>query len=331
MVISSPAGGYKETVPVSDLTVIFVLMFAAASLAIYGAYWVLVFNRKANKIVNRRLDLGQSLGSSSAVLETLRRERGFREGANPTLSRISDWLTQTGLRVQGTTLILIFVALCLASALVFASFLGLSLLTIILALAASAVAMFLYLSMTRGRRIFAFTEQLPDAIDVIIRGVRVGLPFSSAIGLVAREMPDPVGTEFGMLADELSFGLDLRTALENLYRRVGQEDLLFLTVSLSIQNQTGGNIADILSRLSQLMRKRSEMRLKIRALSAEGRASALFLSAFPFLLIVIINVFSAKYFDAVKSSQIFEPVVILGLGLLMVGNFIMYRMVNFKY
>ena len=314
----------------SDITVIFVLMFAAASLAIYGAYWVLVFNRKANKIVNRRLDLGQSL-SSSAVLETLRRERGFREGAHPIFARISDWLTQTGMRVQRTTLILVFVALCLALTLVLSSLLGVGVLAIFLAVAASAAAMILYLSIARSKRIFAFTEQLPDAIDVIIRGVRVGLPFSSAIGLVAREMPDPVGTEFGMLADELSFGLDLRTALENLYRRVGQDDLLFLTVSLGIQSQTGGNIAEILSRLSQLMRKRSEMRLKIRALSAEGRASAVFLSAFPFLLIFIINVFSAKYFDSVKASQVFEPAVIIGLGLLLVGNIVMYKMVNFKY
>jgi tight adherence protein B len=149
--------------------------------------------------------------------------------------------------------------------------------------------------------------------------------------LVAREMADPVGTEFGMLADELSFGLDLRTALENLYRRVGQADLQFLTVSLSIQSQTGGNIAEILARLSQLMRKRSEMRLKIRALSAEGRASAVFLSAFPFLLIIVISLFSPKYFDAVRLSQMFEPAVFIGLGLLAVGNLIMYRMVNFKY
>ena len=83
----------------------------------------------------------------------------------------------------------------------------------------------------------------------------------------------------------------MRNALENLYRRVGQDDLLFLTVSLGIQSQTGGNIAEILARLSQLMRKRSEMRLKIRALSAEGRASAVFLSAFPFILILVINLF----------------------------------------
>jgi tight adherence protein B len=316
---------------VTDLTVILTLFFAAASLAAYGAYWIFIFNRRANKIVNRRLDLAQSLDSSSAVLETLRRERGFRDESSPILRRISDWLTQTGLHVQRTTLVLVFVALSLALIIVLSSLLGAGLLMTVLGVFTSAAAMLFYLSMVRRKRIFAFTEQLPDAIDVIIRGVRVGLPFSSAITLVAREMPDPVGTEFGMLADELSFGLDLRAALENLYRRVGQEDLLFLTVSLSIQSQTGGNIGEILARLSQLMRKRSEMRLKVRALSAEGRASAVFLSAFPFLLIFVINLFSAKYFDAIKTSQIFEPAVFIGLGLLAVGNLIMYRMVNFKY
>jgi tight adherence protein B len=316
---------------VGDLSVIFILIFAAASLAAYAAYWVFVLNRRANKIVNRRLDLAQSLESSSAVLETLRRERGFREDSNDSIRQVSDWLTQTGLRVQRTTLVLVFVALSLALMLVLSSLMGAGILPIILAILASAAAMVFYLSIARSRRIFAFTEQLPDAIDVIIRGVRVGLPFSAAIGLVAREMPDPVGTEFGMLADELSFGLELRTALENLYRRVGQQDLQFLLVSLSIQSQTGGNIAEILARLSNLMRKRAEMRLKIRALSAEGRASAVFLSAFPFILILVISLFSPKYFEAVRLSQVFEPAIIIGLGLLAVGNLIMYRMVNFKY
>jgi tight adherence protein B len=316
---------------VSDISVIFVLIFAAASLAVYGAYWVLVLNRNANKVVNRRLDLGRNLTNSSAVLDTLLRERGFSDEANPTLRRLSDWLTQTGLRVQRTTLVLLFVALSLALTLIFSTLIGLGLLAIGSALLVSAAAMALYLSSVRGRRIFAFTDQLPDAIDIIVRGVRVGLPFSSAIGLVAREMSDPIGTEFGILADEIAFGLDVRTALQNLYRRVGQEDLLFLTVSLSIQTQTGGNIGEILSRLSRLMRRRSEMRLKIRALSAEGRASAYFLSAFPFILIFIIHLFSPKFFDVVRGSSLLEPAIILGLCLLAVGNIIMFQMVNFKY
>ena len=142
---------------------------------------------------------------------------------------------------------------------------------------------------------------------MIVRGVRVGLPFTSAVALVAREMPDPVGTEFGMLADEIGFGLDIRSALDNLYRRVGQADLLFLTVSVSIQVQTGGNLGEILSRLSRMMRNRANMRLKIRALSAEGRASAVTLSAFPFVLLFIINLISPTYYGAIRFNALVEP------------------------
>jgi tight adherence protein B len=157
------------------------------------------------------------------------------------------------------------------------------------------------------------------------------LPFTSAVALVAREMPDPVGTEFGMLADEIAFGLDVRSALANLYRRVGQADLLFLTVSVGIQAQTGGNLAEILSRLSKLMRNRANMRLKIKALSAEGRASAITLSAFPFVMFFLVNFISPAYYGAIRSNPIVEPAIYLGLFLLVVGNAIMYRMVNFKY
>jgi tight adherence protein B len=316
---------------VSDLTLIFALVFLAASLAIYGVYWFLVFNRRTSKVVNRRLDLAHKLDSSSAVLDTLRRERGFRDETNPVLLRFSDWLTQTGIVVQRSTLALVFVAVCLALMLVFSSVLGLGLTSLSLAILAAAVAIILYLAHKRSRRIFAFTEQLPDAIDIIVRGVRVGLPFSSAVALVAREMYDPIGTEFGILADEIAFGLDTQTALHNLHRRVGQEDLSFLIVSLNIQTRTGGNIAEILGRLSKLMRKRSAMRLKIRALSAEGRASAYFLSALPFLVIVGMSALSPHYFDPVRSPAILEPAIIVGLALMIVGNFIMYRMVNFRY
>jgi tight adherence protein B len=209
--------------------------------------------------------------------------------------------------------------------------LGLGLLAIIFGVLLAPATMYLYLARKRSRRIFAFTEQLPDAIDIIVRGVRVGLPFSSAVSLVAREMSDPIGTEFGMLADEIAFGLDVQTALQNLNRRVGQEDLLFLTVSLSIQTRTGGNIAEILSRLSRMMRNRAAMRLKVRALTADSRASALLLSAFPFILVVLISIVAPTYFDAVRASPLFGAVVVLGLILLVVGNFIMYRMLNFKY
>jgi tight adherence protein B len=316
---------------VTNLSIIFALIFAAASLGIYGVYWSFVFNRREYQIVNRRLELSESLNNPSVVLDTLRRERGFRDMSNPILRRFSDWLTQTGVRVHRAPLILAFISVFLILVLAFSLTLRLGLLSMGLALLVAAGLMILYFVRQRSKRIFAFSEQLPDAIDVIVRGVRVGLPFSSAVALVAREMPDPVGTEFGMLSDEIAFGLDVRTALENLHRRVGQDDLLFLTVAVGIQTQTGGNLGEILARLSRLMRNRATMRLKIRALSAEGRASAYALSAFPFILLFVLNILSPTYYGSIRSNPIMEPAIYIGLFLLIAGNIIIYRMVNFKY
>jgi tight adherence protein B len=315
---------------VNDLSIIIMLVFLAASFAIYGFYWVFIFNRREQRVINRRLELGRQLRNPTAVLATLRDERGIRNVGSPRLRQLSDWLTQTGTDMSGKTFVAAFAAVCVVLAFAMSpvvGFLG----AICLAVVAAAAVGVLYLMRLRSRRIAAFGEQLPDAIDIIVRGVRVGLPFTSAVALVAREMPDPVGTEFGMLADEIGFGLDIRSALDNLYRRVGQPDLLFLTVSVGIQARTGGNLGEILSRLSRLMRSRANMRLKIRALSAEGRASAVTLSAFPFVLLFLVNLISPSYYGAIRSNPIVEPAIYLGLFLLIVGNLIMYRMVNFKY
>ena len=314
-----------------DLTIIIVLTFLTAALAVYGIYWFLVFSRQEQRIVNRRLALSKSVANPSAALEALREERGFGNINNPVLQWLSDWLSQTGIAIKQKTFLLTFLLLYLAVNVPVSIVLGFGFGSTALALVAAVGIMLFVLYRLRSRRIFNFAEQLPDAVDVITRGVRAGLPFSGAIGLVAREMPDPVGTEFGMLADEIAFGLDLRSALDNLYRRVGQEDLLFLTVAVSIQTQTGGNLGEILSRLSKLMRSRSKMRLKVNALSAEGRLSAIALTVLPFALFVIINFISPAYYSVVRGSPILEPAIYVGLFLLLVGNVVMYRMVHFKY
>lgn len=315
----------------SDLSIIFALVFLAATFAIYWFYWVFIFNRREQQTLNRRLELSKQLRNSSAVLATLRDERGIRNVTNPTLRQLSEWLTQTGTDVARKTFILMFSIVFFMVIVAVSKILGAGVASFALAVVLTGTILVLFLVRQRGRRIAAFGEQLPDTIDIIVRGVRVGLPFTSAVALVAREMPDPVGTEFGMLADEIAFGLDVRSALDNLYRRVGQADLMFLTISVSIQAQTGGNLGEILSRLSRLMRNRANMRLKIRALSAEGRASAFTLSAFPFVLLLIVNLISPTYFGAIRSNPLVEPAIYLGLFLLIVGNLIMYRMVNFKY
>ncbi len=314
-----------------DLAIVVALIFVAAASAVYGLYRIFVFKRREQRIVNRRLELSKSLNNSSAVLEILREERGFSNFSNPILRLLSDWLSQTGIPIKRRTLGLSFLILYLVMSVLLSIFLGFGFATIGLAPFAAAAIMLLVLNYIRGRRIFNFAEQLPDAIDIITRGVRAGLPFSSSVTLVAREMPDPVAAEFGMLADEIAFGLDLRSALDNLYRRVGQEDLLFLTVAVSIQTQTGGNLGEILSRLSKLMRSRSKMRLKINALSAEGRLSAVALTVLPFALFLIINLLSPGYYSVLRGTALIQPAIYVGLLLLLIGNTVMYRMVHFKY
>jgi tight adherence protein B len=190
---------------------------------------------------------------------------------------------------------------------------------------------YLFFRIVRTRRIARFAQQLPDAIDLIVRGVRVGYPLPVALGLVAREMPDPIGTEFGLTSDEITFGQDVKTAVENLYRRVGQDDLLFLVVAINVQSQTGGSLAEILVRLSRLVRNRTKVQLKIRAMTAEGRVSAKFLSLMPFVLVAVVSLVSPAYFAEIRHHPIVVPALIYAALSLTIGNIMMYRMVNFKF
>jgi tight adherence protein B len=311
---------------------IYALIFGAALLGIQAGYMVFFRERKAQQAINRRLKLGSGGESPTEVFQALKSERGFADFDNALLGRLSDFWTQTGLRFDRN---LLLVAWCVLAILYFFLFSvlmgGMSPLVLVLAVFASAFTILFFIHVVRKKRIKRFSEQFPDTLDVIVRGVRVGLPFSSALQLVAREMPDPVGSEFGMAADEISFGLDMATALHNLQRRVGQEDLLYFVIAISIQSQTGGKLSDVLARLSHLIRQRMMLRLKVRALSAEGRMSGYFLSAMPFILFVVISLMQPNYFTSVKDHPLIPAATAVALGMLLIGNVMMYRMINFKY
>ena len=314
----------------NQLWVIYGLVFFAAILAFESLYWLIYELRGNKKTINRRLTLGEKSAAKGQVLDILRRERGFADFDSATLTRLNDFFVQTGLRVSKTALTL--------WTLMVAAVISVPLWTLVLpqwqaagiGLIGAPALVGLYLSITRRRRIERFAQQLPDGLDIIVRGLRVGHPFSSAIELVAREMRDPIGSELGITADEMTFGQDVVTAVSNLYRRVGQEDLVFLAIAVSVQSQTGGNLADVLARLATLMRERVTMRLKIKALSAEGRLSGWFLSAMPFILFGAIQLIATDYFGGLKGSPFLVPALVYGLTSLILANIAIYRMVHFK-
>ncbi len=188
----------------------------------------------------------------------------------------------------------------------------------------------LWLRILRGRRRKTFGAQFPDAIDIIVRSLRAGHPVPIAISMVGREMPDPVGSEFGIVSDEVAYGADLETAMRNLFFRVGQEDLPLFVTAVAIQGSTGGNLGEILDNLSSVIRLRFKMRRKVRALASEGRASAMILASLPIGIFAIVNLIAPDFYRSVWHFDLTKIGLGVAVGWMMVGILIMYRMVNFK-
>jgi len=301
----------------SELWIIYALVFAAALLGFQALYWLVFRSGAERKIINRRLRLSSELSDPVAVLDVLRQERGLGNlGKVPGLQLLDELVMQSGLKVNPVRIFVWIAVLSGVFYLPFAFWLKLGPLAIVVAVPAALLAGYLILRNARARRISRFSEQLPEALDIVVRGLRAGHPFRVAFGLVAREMADPIGTEFGILIDEISFGLDQQTAVDHLAARVGQEDLTFVSIAINIQNQTGGNLAEILQGLSRVLRNRLKLRLKIRALTSEGRLSGYFMSAMPFILLVIVYLISPGYFAGVTDHPLVGPAVVLCLMLL---------------
>jgi tight adherence protein B len=315
----------------NELWIIYALVFGAALLGFQALYVLVIRSRTERKIINRRLTLTNELSDQAAVLETLRLERGLGAfGDVAGLQWLDQLIMQSGLKFSVTRLLVWIGGLTVAYYLLLGWWLNLGAPAIVVALVAALLTGYVLLRRARAQRISRFSEQLPEALDIIVRGLRAGHPFRVALGLASREMPDPIGTEFGILLDEISFGLDHQVAVDHLYGRVGQEDLSFVSIAINIQSQTGGNLSEILQSLSRMLRNRSKLRLKVRALTSEGRMSGVLLSALPFALFVIVYMISPAYFAEIRGSPLLVPGVILGFALLAVGNFTIYRMVNFK-
>src|SRR5262245_55157249 len=235
----------------TELWLVYALIFGAVLLAIQGAYWVLFKERGERKKINRRLALTAELGNPSDVLQVLRKERGADILVYfPSLENLKRLLVQSGVQFTVAVLLVWFAVPAVLFYVLLRSALDLNVLAAVLAVPLAVAFFYLFLLRARRKRIAKFSEQLPDALDVIVRGLRAGHPFRVALALVAREMPDPVGSEFGIVADEIMFGLEQSVAVDNLYPRVGHSDLAFFSTAVNIEAQTGGHLAEILTRLS---------------------------------------------------------------------------------
>ena len=180
------------------------------------------------------------------------------------------------------------------------------------------------------RRINQFNSNFPDAIELMVRGLRSGLPITETLGIVAKEIQGPVGLEFQAVADKMKIGRTMEVALQETSDRLGTPEFQFFVITLAIQRETGGNLAETLSNLADVLRKRAQMKLKIRAMSSESKASAYIVGSLPFVVFTLVWMINPGYMGGFFTDQ---RLIVAGLGGLVwmsIGAFIMAKMVNFE-
>jgi tight adherence protein B len=180
------------------------------------------------------------------------------------------------------------------------------------------------------RRVNKFTVNFPDAIELMVRGLRSGLPITETLGIVASEVPGPVGVEFRMVADKMKIGRTMEAALQETADRLGTPEFQFFVITLAIQRETGGNLAETLSNLADVLRKRAQMKLKIRAMSSESKASAYIVGSLPFVVFGLVYMINPSYMGGFFTDQ---RLIVAGIGGMIwmgIGALIMAKMVNFE-
>ncbi len=213
----------------------------------------------------------------------------------------------------------------------FAFFLGFSvLLSLLLSVFLGIGLPHFVVSRMIAKRLLLFTKLFPDAIDLIVRGLKSGLPVTESIAAVSREIPDPVGVEFRKIADSVKLGKTLEDALWEAAERLDTPDFKFFVISLSVQKETGGNLAETLGNLSDILRKRHQMKLKIKSMSSEGKASAYIVGSLPFIMFGMILMINYGYASVLFTDQRAIIVSIGGLIWMAFGGLIMAKMINFE-
>ncbi|NDW44907.1 type II secretion system F family protein [Ruegeria sp. PrR005] len=314
--------------------IIYGLIFVGVLVLVEGLYLV-AFGKSIslNSRVNRRLEMLDKGAGREQVLEQLRKEmqQHMKSKSIPLYSLLAEKAQKAAIAFTPRQLIMIMVLLaCIA-------FVGLSVGTqtevkirVAISVAIGIGAVYIWVNQKAKKRLGMIEEQLPDAVELMVRSLRVGHPFVSAIQIVAKESEDPIATEFGIIADESAYGREIGEALKEMAERLDMQDLRFLAVAVTIQQQSGGNLAEVLAGLAKVIRARFRLFRRVKAITAEAQWSGKFLSAFPLVALMVILINDPGYYDGVQDHELFIPACFVVGILLTVNLFVMRMLTNIK-
>jgi tight adherence protein B len=309
------------------LILIFAAVFTAGQ-AVIGLVTVATQKRRMNK----RLKVAEKIDGVSALVMELRKQRGLNASGEKgeRLRWLSNMIVASGLAYDPRKWALYAGTAALVGGLAPAILLKNPLLFVVGALLCGVGGPIFYLKFMVAKRAKALGFQLPQALEIIVRSLEAGHPVPTAINLVGREMSDPIGSEFGMAADEIAYGSTMEQAIGRMAERCQHPDVDLFAATVRLQERAGGNLTGLLKLNASTVRERHKMRLKIKAASSEGRASAMILTSAPFVAIGFILVSAPHFYGDV----IHEPIVkwgLAGLGVWMfIGNMVMRRMIDLR-
>ncbi|MGB0959338.1 MAG: type II secretion system F family protein [Halocynthiibacter sp.] len=314
--------------------VLYLIVFAAVFFLVEGLY-LLAFGKsiRHNSRVSRRIDLLNKGESRETVLATLRKEMHLhdRQSGLPFFSKLTKNAKMANLAFTPKQLIMVMVALALFAfvAMTVSTQTGL-LMRVLGAIITGFGAVYIWVGGKAKKRLSLIEEQLPDAVELIVRSLRVGHPFTSALGVVANEIQDPLASELGVISDETSYGRDVGEALKEMAERLDMQDLRFLAVAVNIQQTSGGNLAEVLAGLGNVIRARFKLFRRVKAITAEAKWSGTFLSSFPVVVLIFIKVFKPDYFDTVKETEYYLYGGVAVAVFLILNLVVMRALVNVK-
>jgi tight adherence protein B len=313
---------------------IYGLIFIAVLVLVEGLY-LTVFGKSIslNSRVNRRLEMLEKGAGRDQVLDQLRKEMSqhMKSRSIPLYSMLADKAQRASIAFTPGQLMMVMALLATVA------FLGLTFATtaslpirLVVSIGMGISSVYIWVNGKAKKRMGLIEEQLPDAVELMVRSLRVGHPFSAALQIVAKEVPDPLGSEMGVISDEAAYGRDVAEALKSMAERIDMQDLRFLAVAVTIQQQSGGNLAEILAGLAKVIRARFRLFRRVKAITAESKWSGMFLSFFPIGALIMINVLEPNYYDDVRETQYFIPACFVVAGFLIANIFVMKALVNIK-